>query len=125
MTELPRAEGGVIPEWTMGDRLRKAREHAGLQQQELADEVGISRNSISSYELDHTKPQRPTLLLWALRCGVPLEWIVTGRVTVSDPDGPLTGRLEVRVLSQELARRLAPRAGLDLAIPYQREEAAA
>jgi len=27
----------MIPTWTLADRLRKAREHAGLEQSELAD----------------------------------------------------------------------------------------
>lgn len=39
-----------IPEWTLGDRLRKARESAGLDQQVLADEFGVVVSSISAYE---------------------------------------------------------------------------
>ena len=32
----------VVPEWTLGDRLKKAREHAGLSQTELGREIGVS-----------------------------------------------------------------------------------
>jgi transcriptional regulator with XRE-family HTH domain len=74
MTTAP-LEGATVPQWTVGDRLRKARLHAGLEQTELAREIGISRATISSYEADKTTPSRPALLSWALRCGVPLGWL--------------------------------------------------
>lgn len=63
------------PRWTLGDRLRKAREHAGLKQTELAQATGISRASIVSYETGRTIPSRPALLSWALATGVSLEWL--------------------------------------------------
>ncbi|NYS35952.1 helix-turn-helix transcriptional regulator, partial [Streptococcus danieliae] len=39
-----------IPQFTISDRLRKAREHARLDQTQLAKRIGISRTSVSSYE---------------------------------------------------------------------------
>jgi transcriptional regulator with XRE-family HTH domain len=63
------------PEWTLADRLRKAREHAGLEQRELATEIGIGRSTIVSYEAGRTVPHRPVLVSWALRCGVSYEWL--------------------------------------------------
>jgi len=66
---------GTIPQWTLGDRLRKAREAAGLTQTELAKVMGISRRSISTYESDESAPRRPTLLAWAMATGVPLSWL--------------------------------------------------
>lgn len=65
----------TVPTWTLGDRLRKAREHAGLKQTELADEIGIGRSSIINYESDKAVPPRPVLLAWAVRCAVPYEWL--------------------------------------------------
>ncbi len=76
-------EPGQIPQWTMADRLRKARDHAGLSQAELADAIGVSRNSISSYETGSIQPRRIVLNAWSLTTGVPLAWITTGEM----PDG--------------------------------------
>lgn len=78
-----------IPTFTVGDRLRKAREKTGLDQTEFATEVGISRGTVSSYEraasVDGLK--KPYLAAWALRADVPLEWLAAGRVEGDDPDG--------------------------------------
>lgn len=65
----------VVPEWTTGDRLRKARERVGLKQTELAAEIGIGRSSVVNYELDRASPPRPVLLAWSLRTGVSYEWL--------------------------------------------------
>ena len=65
------------PRWTLGDRLRKAREFAGLEQGELAARIGISRGTVSNYELG--RGQRPPKLIvlraWAHECGVPFDWL--------------------------------------------------
>lgn len=65
----------TVPPWTLGDRLRKAREFAGLKQTEMAAEIGIGRSSIINYENDQQEPPRPVLVAWALRCGVDYEWL--------------------------------------------------
>lgn len=84
---------GLIPQWTVGDRLRKAREVAGLSQDQLALDLGISRRSVSTYESGGAA-KRPVLLAWAMRCGVSLDWLETGSVP---PDGfePSANRLAV------------------------------
>lgn len=75
---------GVIPEWTTGDRLRKAREFAGLSQSQMAEQIGISRGSVGHYESGRYTPSRPVFIAWALRTGVELAWLVGE----SMPDGP-------------------------------------
>lgn len=82
-----------IPEWTMGDRLRKAREDAGLSQAELAEQIGISRNTVGNAELGDRTPLNVTMRAWAAVTGVPLEWLETGRTT---PVPPPTARLTRR-----------------------------
>ena len=66
---------GPIPQWTLADGLRKSREAAGYSQGALAAHIGISRASISNYENGIHTPNRPTLLAWAMACGVSLEWL--------------------------------------------------
>lgn len=70
----------AIPQWTLGDRLRKAREHAGMDQEELALRIGVSRGTVSNYEIGRgTRPPKVVVLrAWARECGVPYEWIVDG-----------------------------------------------
>lgn len=66
---------GRIPEWTLPDRLRKAREDAGFKQAELAAETGIARSSIVNYESGKSVPRRPALAAWAFACGVSFDWL--------------------------------------------------
>lgn len=71
------------PAFTLPDRLRKAREFAGLEQSELAARTHISRNTIGSYEGGKVRPKMAYLMLWAQACGVDLEWLLDG-------DSPVT-----------------------------------
>jgi transcriptional regulator with XRE-family HTH domain len=70
-----------IPVWTLGDRLRKARQDAGLEQRDLAEAMGLSPSTIGTYEKGVTPPKLLVLKAWALATGVPVEWLQEGRVT--------------------------------------------
>lgn len=74
-------EPSGLPEWTLGDRMSKALRHAGVGVSEMADYLGVARNTVSTWLHDRIHPSRQTLLLWSVRTGVPLEWIETGTVT--------------------------------------------
>lgn len=78
---------GTVPAWTLPDRLRKARESAGLNQAALAEVTGMSRRSISAYETGDGAPRRPQLIAWAMATGVPLTWLETGAESPRQ-DGP-------------------------------------
>mgnify|MGYP003388870404 CR=1 FL=1 len=64
-----------VPTWTLGDRLRKARESAGLKQEELAEALGLTRHPIADYENDVRAPKRAIIMAVAMRCGVPVDWL--------------------------------------------------
>jgi transcriptional regulator with XRE-family HTH domain len=66
----------LVPEWTLGWKLQRSLAHAGVSVQEMADELGVSRGTISRWCNDHNRPRRSDLRLWALRTGVPLEWLM-------------------------------------------------
>lgn len=76
-----------MPVFTMGDRLRKAREEAGLGHSELARDIGVSRNTITNYERGHVQPRRGALMLWAMRTRVPVVWLETGEAPSPGGDG--------------------------------------
>lgn len=79
---------GMVPEWTVADRVRKARESAGLKQGELADQVGMSRGGIARIEQGKGEPRRTTLIAVAFATGVSLQWLETGETPAGDsPDG--------------------------------------
>lgn len=65
-------------EWTIADRLRKAREATGLDQTEFAKLIGVSRGTVSNYERGVDSYKRPVLLAWAADTGVTVDWFMTG-----------------------------------------------
>jgi transcriptional regulator with XRE-family HTH domain len=66
--------------WTLADRLKKSRQLAGLDQDEMAKRLGIARNTISSYETGKSEPSATTFVLWAGMTGATLEWLAAGVV---------------------------------------------
>jgi len=85
-----------VPAFDQSDRLRKAREHANLDQSDLAHELGIARATVSNYERGTVQPRRAVVMAWAMRTGVSLHWIQTGKDPHQDggPDGGLGARPE-------------------------------
>lgn len=79
---------GVVPAWDQSDRLRKAREVAGLSQSELAERMGISRRTISRNESGDFTLRRPQMIAWAMATGVSLEWLETGEAPRPSDEGP-------------------------------------
>lgn len=67
-----------VPVWTMGDRLRKSREKAGLKQTEMAAYLHKSRQAVGKWEDGAVVPDISTLRDWARRTGVPAEWLESG-----------------------------------------------
>lgn len=78
-----------IPTWDLSDRLRKSLRHSAVSVQEMAEYLGVSRNTVGNYLSGRTHPDRRTTRLWAIRTGVPLEWLEEGIIAPSgdDPDG--------------------------------------
>lgn len=83
---------GIVPAFTQGDRLRKARTYAGLTVAELSERAGMSEKTVNNYEGDRVKTRRPTLIAWALATGVSLEWLETGAQPHHGPNPPAPAR---------------------------------
>jgi len=72
-------DSGYVPDIEVRHRLYIARDLAKLEKGELADLIGVSRNTIGNYEGGDTTHMRKIVLKqWALACGVSLDWIMTG-----------------------------------------------
>lgn len=78
MSIVKRETAGFIPQWTLADRLRKARESTGLGIVEFAEKVGISRGTVNNAEHGKREPSTPTIKMWALATGVDYNWLLTG-----------------------------------------------
>jgi transcriptional regulator with XRE-family HTH domain len=76
-------------DFTLGDRLRKSREHAGLTVRSMAEVLGVSTGTISSWENDRNQrpPSKAVLMAWSQVTGVALEWLTAGK-----PEAPMRGR---------------------------------
>ena len=68
----------TVPEWDLADRMRKALRESDIGVQEMADYLGVARNTVSTWINGRIEPSIQTLRLWAMRCGVPYEWLVGG-----------------------------------------------
>jgi transcriptional regulator with XRE-family HTH domain len=84
-TEVITAPGdtGVIPEWDLADRMRKSLRESGGGVQEMADYLDVSRTAVSSWINGRIRPTTQTLRLWAMRTGVPYEWLAAERAKAS------------------------------------------
>jgi transcriptional regulator with XRE-family HTH domain len=69
----------MIPEWDLGDRLRKSLKHAGLTTREMAAYLGVHRETIWRWTKGQIKPATATLRVWAQRTGVDYDWLVNGQ----------------------------------------------
>lgn len=63
---------------TIGERIREARERAGLSQTELADRVGVRVPTMYRYERRGMVPRAATLARIADELGVTPQWIIEG-----------------------------------------------
>ena len=67
-----------IPPDTVGDRMRRALRKENISVQEMAEYLGVSRNTVGTWINDHIRPSEQTFKLWAMRTGVPLDWLKEG-----------------------------------------------
>jgi transcriptional regulator with XRE-family HTH domain len=68
----------AAPDWTFGDRLRKARRSRRLSQREFARLLGESEKSIANWEGDVAKPRDVVALAKKVETtyGVPSDWLL-------------------------------------------------
>lgn len=88
--------GRLIPELTLGWRLRMARESTGMGLREFAEHIGVSPDTLTSAEKDRRKVRGITINAYALASGVDRSWLETGE---GSPTPPTPGKP-----SEELAR---------------------
>jgi len=77
MTDDEAAAAVGVPEWTIGDRIRKARRVADMSQQELADAIGVAVARLGNWEAGYNKPGDVVAVARAISrvTGVRADWI--------------------------------------------------
>ena len=61
---------------TIGKRIKQAREAVRLTQQEVADAVGVSRNSVAQWEIGASRPAQERLVPLTKTLNVELGWLM-------------------------------------------------
>ena len=100
---------------TMGDRLARARDAAGMSQSQLARRLGVKLATIRNWESDRSEPRANRLQMLSGLLGVSFVWLMTGvsQEDATEPSGELPMGLpdilkelrELRVLQGQLAER--------------------
>jgi transcriptional regulator with XRE-family HTH domain len=85
----------LVPEFDLADRMRKALRVADLGVQQMADYLGVGRNTVSTWINGKIAPSTQTIRLWAIRCDVPYDWLRWG--DIPGPGSPPTTRYAERV----------------------------
>lgn len=86
---------GFVPEFDVADRMRKALRVSDVGVQEIADYLEVSRSAVGKWINGHVAPSAQTIRLWALRTGVPYEWLRDGK-NPRQEGGPDGGSRDVR-----------------------------
>lgn len=73
--------------WDVADRLRKSLRVCHMEQQEMADYLGVSRNTVSGWVNGARTPDTRTLRLWAMRTGASFNWLKDGTPAPDDDGG--------------------------------------
>jgi transcriptional regulator with XRE-family HTH domain len=75
-----------IPVWSLGERFRKARRSHGISIEQMASEFGVSKSTVSHWEMDRSRPQDVISVIrrWAEITGVNEAWLA-GLVTSQTP----------------------------------------
>lgn len=76
----------VFPVWSLGDRLRKVRLTAGLDQRQFAEALGVQPGSLAAWETDRSTPRKLVDIAKTIEkvTGVPAAWTLG----VSEPTQP-------------------------------------
>lgn len=71
-------------EFDLADRIRKAMRVRDLSVQEVADALGVNRNTIGNWMNGRAHPSTPAMMAFSSVVGVPLEWLQTGTAPSED-----------------------------------------
>ncbi len=84
---------------TIGNRIITLRKEQQFSQEELADKIGVSRQSVSKWETDACAPDAYNLIALAKVLNTSVEYIVTGKTSSIEIDKTTRQQVEVKSLA--------------------------
>jgi transcriptional regulator with XRE-family HTH domain len=81
-------------DYTLGERICKARDASGLSTAQLARRLGIKTSTLQSWESDRSEPRSNKLVLLAGVLNVSPTWLLVGRGTPPVSDVPAVSDLD-------------------------------
>ena len=88
----------VVPDFTLGDRITKAREVTGMTQAQFAQACGFVLKTYQRWERDELEPPKATQIGIAVTSGVSVSWLLTG---VADTETDTAGYASQGILAFE------------------------
>ena len=85
-----------------GDRLQEVRKRSGLTQEEFAEQLQVSRQSVSRWESGRSYPEMEKIIFICKRYGVTMDELFEEEVPAPGEPPEETPRLSARTLSSEL-----------------------
>lgn len=70
----------MVPAFGMRHRLALALDYSGVSVHDMAEELGVSRNTVGNYLAGRTRPSKSVLRVWASTTRVPYEWLSAGEL---------------------------------------------
>ena len=92
---------------TFGEKLQKLRRESGLSQEKLAEQLHVSRQAISKWELGTAAPDTDNIVRLSKFFQVPLEYLMLEDCT--DPARPSGGARSRRHRRRRFPRKHHPR----------------
>ncbi|WP_418483773.1 helix-turn-helix domain-containing protein [Dysosmobacter sp.] len=95
---------------TTGQRIAQKRKEAGLSQETLGAELGVSRQSIYKWESDTALPEIDKLVALSRRFGVTVGWLLGVEEAPETPSAPDSGELtdaQLKMVEEITARYIA------------------
>ena len=84
---------------TIGNRIITLRKAQQFSQEEIADKIGVSRQSVSKWETDACAPDAYNLIALAKVLDTSVEYIVTGKASVETKPQTNKGTMDVKNLA--------------------------
>ncbi len=82
--DIKQTEGGIV--MTIGQRIQQIRIEHGLSQEEFADKLGTTRQTVSRWELDQTYPEIAKIVLISKVFSVSTDSILKNGISTFDTD---------------------------------------
>lgn len=105
MQDTANIYSGIPDNDTMGGRMLRARETAGLSISELAARLGVRKSTVQAWENDRSQPRANKLQMLAGLLNVSLSWLLQG-IGSGPSDGGHVALLESMTLQLDRLKRL-------------------